>query len=299
MIEEENGYELVNKMTESNEDLPATSPIDSNFHGGLPSATGDEAGQDGAVNTVKSSLFGATEELIQIDPSRKGPRDWFSGCSPEFVQLIFWESPKRTGSVFSTVLSLLLCFASFSLVSIVAYSTLLLLALSTAFTVYRRIHGSISKGNSPAKDSHPLRALLELDLTVKPSRLASLLEPLCDPFNRFVIRARGVILIENVLDSAKFGVMMWLLTYIGACFNALSLVMLTWVGFFTVPVLYEKNQQMVDSMVGEIAKRTRQAMSDAYASVEPKLQATLDKMPPAVRNAFSQIIGSKPAEKVQ
>ena len=47
------------------------------------------------------------------------------------------------------------------------------------------------------------RALLELDLTVKPSRLASVLEPLCDPFNRFVIRARAIILIENVLDSAK------------------------------------------------------------------------------------------------
>ncbi|XP_075263014.1 reticulon-1-A-like isoform X2 [Convolutriloba macropyga] len=236
-----------------------------------------------------------------VQPKR--PRDWFSGCSPEFVQLIFWESPKRTGSVFGTVLSLLLCFASFSLISIVAYSTLLLLALSTAFTVYRRIHGSISKSaaasSASTKDSHPLRALLELDLTVKPSRLASVLEPLCDPFNRFVIRARAIILIENVLDSAKFGVMMWLLTYIGACFNALSLVMLTWVGFFTVPVLYEKNQHFVDSMVGQIAKKTKQTMSDAYANVEPKLQAALDKMPPAVRNAFSQIISSKPTEKIQ
>ncbi len=47
------------------------------------------------------------------------------------------------------------------------------------------------------------RALLELDLTVKPARLASLVEPFCDPFNRFVIKARAIILIENVVDSAK------------------------------------------------------------------------------------------------
>ncbi|XP_063725423.1 reticulon-1-A-like isoform X2 [Symsagittifera roscoffensis] len=235
----------------------------------------------------------------------QGPRDWFNGCSLDFVQLVFWESPKKTAVLSLSVFALLVCFASFSLISIVAYSTLLLLALSAAFTVYRRIHGSISKStaatNNPnaGKDSHPLRALLELDLTVKPARLSSLLEPLCDPFNRFVIRARAIILIENILDSAKFGVMMWLLTYIGACFNALSLVMLTWVGLFTVPVLYEKNQHFVDQMVGELVKKVKQAMNDAYAGVEPKIQATLDKMPPAVKNAFSQILASKPVEKIE
>ena len=61
MSEEDNGYELVNKMTESNEDLPVNaSPV---------KESGDvEEGE----NTVKSSLFGATEDLIKIDPSRKG-----------------------------------------------------------------------------------------------------------------------------------------------------------------------------------------------------------------------------------
>ena len=42
-------------------------------------------------------------------------------------------------------------------------------------------------------------------------------------------------------------------------------------------------------------------MADMYASVEPKLQATLDKMPPSVKNAFQQILGggSKAPEKIQ
>ena len=72
MIEEDNGYELVNKMTESNEDLPAD--IGDNQQHPV-SETGDMDGVGGVENAeevVKSSLFGATEDLIQIDPSRKG-----------------------------------------------------------------------------------------------------------------------------------------------------------------------------------------------------------------------------------
>lgn len=297
MFEEENGYELVHKMTESSEDLTS-----------LPNASGDTNQEDhDSSKPVQASLFGESEDILNRDPSRKGPRDWFNGCNPEFVHLIFWQCPKRSGLAFSSVLCLLLCFASFSLISIVAYCTLLLLAFSTAFTVYRRIHGSISRNTPNATatsnphESHPLRALLELDLTLKPARLANVVEPFCDPFNRFVIKARAVILIENVLDSAKFAAMMWLLTYIGACFNALSLLVLAWVGFFSVPVLYEKNQSFVDAMVGELIKRFRAITNDVYASVEPKLQVMLDKMPPTVRNAFQQILGgsSKTPEKIQ
>ena len=51
--------------------------------------------------------------------------------------------------------------------------------------------------------------------------------------------------------------------------------------------------------MGELVKKVKQAMNDAYAGVEPKIQATLDKMPPAVKNAFSQILASKPVEKIE
>jgi hypothetical protein len=41
--------------------------------------------------------------------------------------------------------------------------------------------------------------------------------------------------VENMLDSIKFGLSLWLLTYIGSWFNAMTLIILSWVGLFTIP----------------------------------------------------------------
>jgi hypothetical protein len=38
-----------------------------------------------------------------------------------------------------------------------------------------------------------------------------------------------------MLDSIKFGLSLWLLTYIGSWFNAMTLIILFWVGLFTIP----------------------------------------------------------------
>lgn len=51
-----------------------------------------------------------------------------------------------------------------------------------------------------------------------------------------------------MVDTIKFGLSLWLLTYIGAWFNALTLVILAWVGLFTLPKVYVNNQAQVDSL---------------------------------------------------
>ena len=50
-----------------------------------------------------------------------------------------------------------------------------------------------------------------------------------------ILELRKLFLIDNMMDSIKFGLGLWLLTYIGAWFNAMTLVILAWVGLFTIP----------------------------------------------------------------
>ena len=52
----------------------------------------------------------------------------------------------------------------------------------------------------------------------------------------FVIR---LFLVENMVDTIKFGLSLWCLTYIGSWFNAMTLVILAWVTAFTVPKVLE------------------------------------------------------------
>ena len=68
MCEVENGYELVSGMTTSNDDITSLE------------CHGDESLKDDAITKpiIESSLFGDTENLLKIDPSRKGQFQTFT-----------------------------------------------------------------------------------------------------------------------------------------------------------------------------------------------------------------------------
>ncbi|KAH9642101.1 hypothetical protein HF086_007221 [Spodoptera exigua] len=54
-------------------------------------------------------------------------------------------------------------------------------------------------------------------------------------------------LVEDLVDSLKFGVLLWCLTYVGACFNGITLIILGWIALFTLPKAYEMNKAQVDA----------------------------------------------------
>lgn len=44
--------------------------------------------------------------------------------------------------------------------------------------------------------------------------------------NGFISELRRLFLVEDIIDSIKFGVILWVFTYVGAWFNGMTLVIL-------------------------------------------------------------------------
>jgi hypothetical protein len=57
---------------------------------------------------------------------------------------------------------------------------------------------------------------------------------------------RRLFLVEDLVDSLKFAVMLWCFTYIGAWFNGLTLFIMAFVSLFTLPKVYETYQAQID-----------------------------------------------------
>ena len=53
----------------------------------------------------------------------------------------------------------------------------------------------------------------------------------------------------NVSPVFQFAVAMYLLTYVGAMLNGLTLLILGWVGLFSLPRLYRDNQKQIDDAI--------------------------------------------------
>jgi hypothetical protein len=68
-------------------------------------------------------------------------------------ELVYWRDPKKSGVVFGSIFVILLALAFLSLISVVAYTSLAVLAGTFAFRVYKNILQAVQK----TQDGHPFK----------------------------------------------------------------------------------------------------------------------------------------------
>jgi len=165
------------------------------------------------------------------------------------IDLVYWRDVKKSGIVFGSVLVLLLSLALFSVLSVVAYLSLAVLTVTSTFVVYKKILGAVQKQS----DSHPFKQLLEYDVSLPEERLHEVADAVMKSSTNFLKELRRLFLVEDLVDSLKFGLILWVLTYFGAWFNGMTLIILFVVGVFTIPKFYETYKAQIDQYL-DLAK---------------------------------------------
>jgi len=171
---------------------------------------------------------------------------WLKGVDPRVIDLIYWRDVKKTGVVFGTMLTVLLCLAIFSLVSVLAYLSLALLTVSFSFVVYKKIMAAVQKSN----DGHPFKCLLDMDISLKEDKLKPVIQALLNNVNATMSELRRLFFIEDIVDSIKFGLMLWVCTYLGCLLNGMTLIILALIMLFSLPKVYETYQVQIDNYIG-------------------------------------------------
>jgi reticulon-1 len=67
---------------------------------------------------------------------------------------------------------------------------------------------------------------LDIDLTLSQERAQQIASVVVTHINAYIGELRRLFLVEDLVDSLKFGLLLWLLTYIGAIFNGMTVVIL-------------------------------------------------------------------------
>jgi hypothetical protein len=70
-----------------------------------------------------------------------------------------------------------------------------------------------------------------------------------------LLKLRSVFLVEDIVDSIKFFVLFWFMTYLGAWFNGLTLVILSYLTLFSAPKVYEMHKNEIDNALSMICKQ--------------------------------------------
>ncbi|KAM7157085.1 reticulon-1 isoform 1-T1 [Molossus nigricans] len=186
------------------------------------------------------------------------------------IDLLYWRDIKQTGIVFGSFLLLLFSLTQFSVVSVVAYLALAALSATISFRIYKSVLQAVQKTD----EGHPFKAYLELEITLSQEQIQKYTDCLQFYVNNTLKELRRLFLVQDLVDSLKFAVLMWLLTYVGALFNGLTLLLMAVVSMFTLPVVYVKHQAQVDQYLGLVRTHIN--------AVVAKIQA---KIPGAKRHA--------------
>ncbi|XP_039249393.2 reticulon-1-like isoform X8 [Styela clava] len=181
----------------------------------------------------------------------------------QVVDLIYWRDVKKTAFVFTFLLLILVSLVCYSVISVAAYAGLALLTVTVAFRLYKIVLQTLNGTQQP----HPFQDLLDMDVTLSQDRIQKYTNSALCHINCCLTGARNLFLVQNTISSLKLGVFLWLLTYLGACFNGLTLLIIDVILVFTVPIFYEKYQTPIDNYLG-IAKSK---ITELTATVKAKL----------------------------
>ncbi|KFP81328.1 Reticulon-1, partial [Apaloderma vittatum] len=179
------------------------------------------------------------------------------------IDLLYWRDIKQTGIVFGSMLLLLFSLTQFSVVSVVAYLALAGLSATISFRIYKSVLQAVQKTD----EGHPFKAYLEMEMNLSQDQIQKYTDCLQLYVNSTVKELRRLFLVQDLVDSLKFAVLMWLLTYVGALFNGLTLLIMAVVSMFTLPVVYDKYQAQIDQYLGLV----RTHINTVVAKIQAKI----------------------------
>ncbi|XP_037761354.1 reticulon-3 isoform X2 [Chelonia mydas] len=245
---------------------PATqSPYISSSAGGGPSEPSTTPVPAGGRDCKGTSSQSCADSFV----SSSQPVSLFT--TSQVHDLIFWRDVKKTGFVFGTSLIMLLSLAAFSVISVVSYLILALLSVTISFRVYKSVIQAVQK----SEEGHPFKAYLDLDITLSSEAFHNYVNDAMVHVNRALKLIIRLFLVEDLVDSLKLAVVMWLMTYVGAVFNGITLLILGELLIFGIPVVYEKYKTQIDHYVGIARDQTKSII----AKIQAKLPGMVKKKP--------------------
>ncbi|XP_019962160.1 reticulon-4 isoform X2 [Paralichthys olivaceus] len=179
------------------------------------------------------------------------------------VDLLYWRDVKSTGVVFGAALLLLLSLTVCSIVSVCSYIGLALLSVTICFRIYKGILQAIQKSD----EGHPFKQYLDHEVALSEDVVHKYSDVVLARMNKTICELRRLFLVEDLVDSIKFAVFMWILTYVGGLFNGLTLIILGLIAAFSCPIVYEKHQAQIDHYVSLVNNQIKDVIGTIQAKV--------------------------------
>jgi hypothetical protein len=185
-----------------------------------------------------------------------------------FCSLVYWENPIASGVVFGSVLASLISLSYYSLIYVCSNLALFMLLAVLGMKLYTKV--VVMLGKNELAEGCPLDQLATMNVAIPTENMEVYSKQMAEKLNLGLAELRRLLLVDNMVDTVKFGLSLWFLTYIGAWFNAMTLIILAWLAAFSLPKVYLMNQAKADEILNKVMVQVEEIKSKVMAVVPVK-----------------------------
>ncbi|XP_074023441.1 LOW QUALITY PROTEIN: reticulon-3-B-like, partial [Numenius arquata] len=157
----------------------------------------------------------------------------------EVRELLYWRAPGRSALALGVALGTLGCLSRFSAVSVAAYGALAVMAVTLPLRLHRAAAAALRTPPHPARAPPPPP---EGTVGLSPEEQQRWARRLARHLVAATRTLARLFLVHSLPESLKFAFFFYLLTYVGAVCNGLTLLGAGVICAFTFPVLYRHHQ---------------------------------------------------------
>ncbi|XP_046718683.1 reticulon-2a isoform X2 [Silurus meridionalis] len=164
------------------------------------------------------------------------------------MDLIYWKDTERTGMLFTGLVVGLLSLFQLSIITVLSTVSLAIVC----FTISVRIYCKLLHALQLRDGAHPFQTYLDVDIGLSGEQAEHYMQRAIFLFFAALDTLRHLVFVANLFDSLKFLLLMYLVTYLGALCNGLTLLIIGVIAVFSVPLFYTRHQEKLDIWVAKV-----------------------------------------------
>nr|XP_020454645.1 reticulon-2-like [Monopterus albus] len=186
----------------------------------------------------------------------------------KLVDLLYWRKMRRTGVVFTGLVIGLASLFQLSAITVLAHICLGVMCITFPLRLYYKLL-EVLRWNPGV---HPFQSYLDYDTSLTDKDTVMLVEEVVLLIAFAITEIKRLLFIDSMIDSIKFVVLLYLLSYVGVLTNGLTLVITAVIAIFSLPLLYKKQQVRIRRVVRAVrafVKRIKNLCLSLYDLVRP------------------------------
>uniref|UniRef100_A0A8C2ZUF5 Reticulon n=1 Tax=Cyclopterus lumpus TaxID=8103 RepID=A0A8C2ZUF5_CYCLU len=138
------------------------------------------------------------------------------------MDLVYWKDMERTGMILTGLVVGLLSLFQLSIITVISTVSLAVICFTISVRIYYQVLYILSCGDG----EHPFKSYLDLDISFSGEAADLYMQKAIVMALSAVDSLKGLFFVTNLVDSVKFLVLMYLVTYLGELCNGLTLLII-------------------------------------------------------------------------